>query len=494
MTPFRACKMPISDDPRSDDLPTVINLLIAPAARCKVLHGHIKKKQCRGEDQASESDVRGEGIVASITKRDRRRVLKSKTVVQTRFVVNFTDPQSGRRKQYFFEHLRDAQEKRASLLIASRRHHAPADHAWEKVRTGRSSPNDDAQRTVGDIVAYWLSSLDEGLKNSTNAYYHHIARYVVRPLPIGSTVERRKWARAGHVPPGVDVVEMLDKVPLSALTTAHIRAWHKTLVVQVGSHTANAAKKLLGAALARIAEDLGVHVPPMPRKLGKGKARGRKSILTPEQVGVLVKAACEDAERGLYYAFPFLTGVRPSEQLGLLWCDVDLERGVIRIRRMQELDGSLCSLTKTPAGNRELPISPLLRDLLARWQAASPTAGDPHGRVFTALGTSGSRRHARQGMPLTYANFRSSYWRPVFERLGLPYVSPHSARHTFISTLQANGIEVGLVAKLAGHANATVTLAHYTQAVRGGDTALAALEQAYTRAAERGQSGTPTVR
>jgi integrase len=84
-----------------------------------------------------------------------------------------------------------------------------------------------------------------------------------------------------------------------------------------------------------------------------------------------------------------------------------------------------------------------------------------------------------RGLPLTYANFRSSYWRPAFERLGLPYVSPHSARHTFISTLQANGIEVGLVAKLAGHANATVTLAHYTQAVRGGEVAILSLEKAY---------------
>jgi hypothetical protein len=83
------------------------------------------------------------------------------------------------------------------------------------------------------------------------------------------------------------------------------------------------------------------------------------------------------------------------------------------------------------------------------------------------------------GGVLSYANFRKSYWQPVFASLGLPYVTPHSARHTFISTLQAQGIEVGLVAKLAGHANANVTLGHYTQAVRGGEVAVAALEGAY---------------
>ena len=61
----------------------------------------------------------------------------------------------------------------------------------------------------------------------------------------------------------------------------------------------------------------------------------------------------------------------------------------------------------------------------------------------------------------------------------MPYVTPHSARHGFISALQAQGVEIGLVAKLAGHANAGITLSHYTQAVRGGEAALTALEASY---------------
>jgi integrase len=70
-----------------------------------------------------------------------------------------------------------------------------------------------------------------------------------------------------------------------------------------------------------------------------------------------------------------------------------------------------------------------------------------------------------RGGPLLYQNFRRRYWQPVFKKLGLPYVTPHSARHSYISTMQAAGVEVGLVAKLAGHASAVVTLGHYTQAV-----------------------------
>jgi integrase len=78
-----------------------------------------------------------------------------------------------------------------------------------------------------------------------------------------------------------------------------------------------------------------------------------------------------------------------------------------------------------------------------------------------------------------YNNFRNRVWVRALRRLGLLPVTPRSAHYSIISTLQARGIEIGLVAKLAGHSNANVTLGHYTQAVRGGENAVAALERAY---------------
>jgi integrase len=86
------------------------------------------------------------------------------------------------------------------------------------------------------------------------------------------------------------------------------------------------------------------------------------------------------------------------------------------------------------------------------------------------------------GGVLLYNNFRARIWAPFLKKLGLPAVTPHSARHSFISTLQAQGVEVGLVAKLAGHKNAIVTLSHYTHAMRGGEDAVRLLEQAYRAA------------
>jgi integrase len=83
------------------------------------------------------------------------------------------------------------------------------------------------------------------------------------------------------------------------------------------------------------------------------------------------------------------------------------------------------------------------------------------------------------GGPLIYGSFRKRYWAPMLRRHGLRAVTPHSARHSFISTLQAQGVEVGLVAKLAGHKSTVVTLSHYTHAMRGGEHAMLALDRAF---------------
>ena len=168
--------------------------------------------------------------------------------------------------------------------------------------------------------------------------------------------------------------------------------------------------------------------------------------------------------------------------MALHWEDIDLLQGFIRIRRMQERDGSVTELTKTAAGMREIPISPLLHDDVAEWRLVCPQRNGELRRVFPGFGifqpSTGARRNS--GGPMCYTTFRYGYWRPGLNALDLPYVTPQSARHAFISILQAKGVEVGLVAKLAGHANAVVTLRHYTQAVRGGEAAIKALEEAYT--------------
>jgi integrase len=322
----------------------------------------------------------------NITKRIRRRRYPNGVVVRlTRHVLNYSDPRTGRRRQEFFERVKDAQHRRSMLLgmVAS-----------DTYVDERAAP------TVAESVDHWLADRAGKVKPNTLAGHRVVVSHISGPWLAGTREQRAAYSETGRVPKGVPLLPMLGKVRVTDLTTAAIRAWHRDVALHCGAYTANRAASLLRSVLALAEEDFGVRAPSMPNNLALRRAREKKAILTSEQIASIIMAAGTDLESGLFYAFPFLAGTRPSEQLGLL-------------------------------------------------------------------------------RPLLYQNFRTRYWEPVFKRLGLPYVTPHSARHSYISTLQAQGIEVGLVAKLAGHASAVVTLGHYTQAVRGGEAAVAALEKAY---------------
>jgi integrase len=274
---------------------------------------------------------------------------------------------------------------------------------------------------------------------------------------------------------------LLGHVKVQELTTRDIRAWHKVIAEEVSVYSANKAMMFLKAALDLAAEDHEFRPPAMPTGLQRRRDKARKDVLTPEQIGRLLKAARNDLDKGLYVAFSFLADTRISEQLALQWEDVDFETGCIRIRRIQLKDGTVSEVTKTDAGRRDIPMSPSLKEALLGWRLRCSRKDGALERVFPSLGKPRMWPLPREGGGgvLLYNNFRARIWAPFLRKLGLPAVTPHSARHAFISTLQAQGVEVGLVAELAGHKSAVVTLSHYTHAMRGGEDAVQSLEQAY---------------
>lgn len=412
---------------------------------------------------------------SSITKRHQTRKLRDGSVKEyERYVLNFCDPKTGKRTQKFFERQKDAQAEQRKLLV--------------DVEQGTYTAQ-KRQPTVAEAYEYWLNDRKGETKPATHQGYSGYKNYIVGPLLVGTSRQRIEYTQTGKLPEGARFVPMLGNILVTELSTADIRAWHKQLCELVGYYTAGRASQRLKTMLALVAEDCNLRPPVMPQRLGRGKRKEKKAILSPEQIGILIREARADQD-GIYYAFPFMAGTRPSEQLALHWDDVDFERNVITIRRMLERDGTITNFTKTEAGMREIPMWSTLREMLLEWKLQCPRKDKELKLVFPSRG-------ARQQWPkkkvgggvLLYSNFRQRIWEPAFERLaahGIPYVTPHSARHSFISTLQSKGLEVGLVARIAGHSDPSVTLQYYTQAVRSGHEALETLKEAYGTGAGQG--------
>ena len=347
----------------------------------------------------------------NITHRKRRRIQRDGSIKnQVRWVCSWHD-EAGRH-QRFYPTRSEAIEYRNQLL------------------TNRASARSaNSPTTVGDAVSQWLRSRS------------------VRPVTLIKYEFQAK------------LLKPLMKMRIDKLTTRDIRSWHDGVAATGIVHSAGRTLSMLKSALAQHAEDTGTRAVAMPTNLQKRAERPRRTHLSIEQVKTVVTSG------SLYVAFGFLAGTRISEQLGLMWEDIDFETGIIRIRRTQDKrTGQLNNNTKTNAGQRDIPIGDTLRRTLLEWRTRCPS---PAGRVFPAP----------HGKPILYSNFLHRIWRPTLAALGLPYVSIHSARASFISMLQANGTEIAVAARLAGHKNPAITAAYYSHALNGGEQAIKRLDE-----------------
>lgn len=156
-------------------------------------------------------------------------------------------------------------------------------------------------------------------------------------------------------------------------------------------------------------------------------------------------------EREAVIATLIFAGPRAHELCHLQWRDVDLANGRIYVGR-----------SKTQAGLREIPLRPILRDVLAAYKAIH-YRGDPDGLVFPNIdGEPRNKDTLREGVLI--ALFRRAD-QLLVERGQLPLpegVTAHKLRHTFASILVACGEDPHTVMRHLGHTDPVFTLRVYT--------------------------------
>ena len=137
---------------------------------------------------------------------------------------------------------------------------------------------------------------------------------------------------------------------------------------------------------------------------------------------------------GLYpVLYTFLkTGLRKSELINLRWEDIDFERKYIRVESKEDW--------RTKTGNtREIPITD---DLIGVLNKLSKTSD------YVFLNSKGRK----YGFHLTERVKR------LARSIGISDMTVHALRHTFISHLVMNGVDLVSVKELAGHSDIKTTM------------------------------------
>lgn len=144
----------------------------------------------------------------------------------------------------------------------------------------------------------------------------------------------------------------------------------KRVTVSLGSILSDAQERGLVVRNA-------VHEMSKRRGSSAGKAEKRLkarlhygvNIPTMEEVRAILGAA-----EGRYRPFivtAIFTGMRASELRGLSWRDLDLDKGLIHVRQRADKYHAI-GMPKSDAGQRTIPLTPMVVNTLREWKLACP--------------------------------------------------------------------------------------------------------------------------
>lgn len=291
------------------------------------------------------------------------------------------------------------------------------------------------------------------------------------------------------------ILPILGDKPLAGLQPSDLRAvqfaeLEKGHAVTSVDRTFKTLKIML-----RDASEEGHDVPERTirtRKIGPPSQVTRKA-LTVEQAKKILAVAMKRADASRWVA-ALLQGVRPAEALGLRWSDLDLDKGVMRIRwqlknlpyneprnrasgfrtphgfESIQLEGSYHLVRpKTASGLRTVPLVPWLRTELITWAAIAPKSEFdlvwPRGRNPNMPA---SKVDPQEGYPKLHQWDRDQ-WYEICEEADVWLATKtgkkrrpllYEARHTAATLLMASGVDETTLISIVGHSKITSTHAY----------------------------------
>lgn len=176
-------------------------------------------------------------------------------------------------------------------------------------------------------------------------------------------------------------------------------------------------------------------------------------------------------------------GLRRGELVPLLWSDIDLSVGIIRIDKSMERSGSNWTVkhgAKSKAGTRNIYIPQILIDYLKNIERGNNmfVCPDISGNIMSLSSWNKmwesylaelnfqngdfSRIAVAENNELTNYKKPESRFAPEKIPMVIPRITPHWLRHTFITLMYLAGVDVITAKEQAGHSDINTTMTIYT--------------------------------
>jgi integrase len=228
---------------------------------------------------------------------------------------------------------------------------------------------ESASVTVAAAGDLWITKVEQDGRERTtvDSYRQHLKFHILPYLgnhklfqlsaPLVRAFEDN--LRTGAPPSGADTAEVRSP------------AMTRKVLGSLGALLAEAQER--GLVARNVVRELRSHRRPGKERRAdrrqKGKLRVGVDIPKPDEIKAII--ANLDNRWRPFLLTAIFTGLRSSELRGLRWSDVELKKGELRVQQRADRYQKI-GQPKSEAGERTVPIPPMLLNVLREWKLACP--------------------------------------------------------------------------------------------------------------------------
>lgn len=320
--------------------------------------------------------------------------------------------------------------------------------------------------TLNDMFELW-KQLKRGLKDNTFQNYVYMYNQFVAPA--------------------------FGQKRISTLLKSDVKRFYNTLADErwLAISTIDCVHTVLHQVLEMAVDDLYIRRNPSDNVMKELKqayaARGEKRrALTKQEQDLFLNYLRQSMKYQHWYpVFAVMTGtgLRVGEAVGLRWCDVDFESGMIDVNHTlvyyrHAVNGCYCNVhtPKTVNGIRQIPMLDFVKNAFQEERQNQIAAGIRC--EATVDGYTDFIFVNRFGQPQHQGTLNKALRRIIRDcndeirlkgkknALLLPHFSCHSLRHTFATRMCEAGVNIKVIQDTLGHADVSTTLNIYADATR----------------------------